>query len=110
MEKYCLLINGVVFLLIGLQLPVIINKMPQDILNKGIRYGLIISFMAIAIRIAWVYLWTYIRHFLQILRAKSSPDQHWKGLFLIGWSGMRGVVSLAAAFSIPLFIHNRCLS
>lgn len=106
-KSIAFLINGVVFLLIGLQLPVIINKMPQDILNKGIRYGLIISFMAIAIRIAWVYLWTYIRHFLQILRAKSSPDQHWKGLFLIGWSGMRGVVSLAAAFSIPLFIHNQ---
>lgn len=106
-KSIAFLINGVVFLLIGLQLPVIINKMPKEILNQGIRYGLIISGIAIAIRILWVYLWTYIRHFIQILQKKSLPDPHWKGLFLIGWSGMRGVVSLAAALSIPLFLPNQ---
>lgn len=105
-KSIAFLINGVVFLLIGLQLPVIINRVSQETLNQGIRYGLIISGMAIAIRIIWVYLWTYIRNFIQNLQKKTLPDPHWKGLFLIGWAGMRGVVSLAAALSIPLYLKQ----
>ena len=104
------LLNGIVFMLIGLQLPDIVNGLGQYSLKEGIFYGLVISIVAIIVRFLWVFPITMSMEFLRnrfdrrILRAYS---QQWKSSFIIAWSGMRGVVSLASALAVPYYLSNQ---
>lgn len=100
-------LNGIVFLLIGLQLPSITSQLGDDIsISSAIGYGLIISLALIITRILSTLgasLFTrFMSHFITV--ADTNPG--WRNPFIIGWAGMRGVVSLAAALSIPLLMNN----
>ena len=94
------LLNGFLFLLIGLQLPVVIQGLADTSLLRATLYACIISILTILVRIIWVFLTAALIHFPK----KSKPD--WKKETLIAWAGMRGVVSLAAALAIPLTLAN----
>jgi len=98
--------NTLVFILIGLELPEIIEGLGPGAINDGIKYGLLISAITIGLRYLWVYPATYIPRWLSAsIRSKeSSPG--WKGPLIISWAGMRGVVSLATALSIPLMMDD----
>lgn len=92
--------NAMVFILIGLSLPAIIRGLEESSLIQGIKYGVIISAVVIIIRFLWIYPAAFIpRWLLKSVRKEQSPG--WKGPLVIGWAGMRGVVSLATALSIP---------
>lgn len=97
-------LNGLVFLLIGLQLPSIAGQLGDISVGTAIGYGLIISLALILTRLLCTYgalLFTrFMSHFITV--ADANPT--WKEPLVLGWAGMRGVVSLAAALSIPLFI------
>jgi monovalent cation/hydrogen antiporter len=101
-ETLIFLLNGFVFILIGLQLPVIVNGLGNYSIGEAILYGVIISILIIIIRLIWVYPAAYIPRWLFKSIRNSEPKPTWQGIFLIGWSGMRGVVSLASALAIPL--------
>lgn len=105
-ETIGFLLNGFVFILIGLELPVIVEGLGGYSLQEAIQYGLLISAMVIAIRIVLVYITAFVpRWFSPRVRARErSPGL--KLPFIIGWAGMRGVVSLAAALSIPLALQS----
>lgn len=95
--------NALVFILIGLALPEIVHGLGHDRLIDGIKYGLIISGIIIVLRFIWVYPAAYIPRWLSSrVRQEASPG--WKGPLIISWAGMRGVVSLATALSIPLYM------
>ena len=98
------LLNGVVFILIGLQLPAIIRGLGEYQLHAVIGYGLVISLVAIVVRLLWVYPGAYLPRLInrRIRRRETRPPA--KQIFIIGWSGMRGVVSLAAALAIPIVL------
>ncbi|WP_028297274.1 Na+/H+ antiporter [Olivibacter sitiensis] len=100
------LLNGFVFILIGLELPVIVEGLGSYSMEEAIRYALIISAMVIVIRIVLVYLSAFIPRLLskRIREKERSPGL--KLPFIIGWAGMRGVVSLASALAIPLTLNN----
>ena len=100
------ILNGIVFILIGLELPVIINGLDESSLQQGIQYGLIISLITIAIRFIWVYPIAHIPRFLSKKIRETEPSPGWKGPLITSWAGMRGVVSLAAALSIPLTLDG----
>lgn len=100
------LLNGAVFILIGLQLPVILNNLDPGTLPKSIFYGIIISILIIIVRIIWVFPGTYLPRMLSRRIKKHEPYPSWKSVVIVAWSGMRGVVSLAAALAIPLTIHG----
>lgn len=95
-------LNGVVFLMIGLQLPIIVAGMSGESLKMGLFYALIISLVTILIRIIWVFPSTYLPRILSRRVRQSEPFPGWQGPFLVSWAGMRGVVSLASALAIPL--------
>ena len=99
-------LNGLIFLLIGLQLPSIIEQLGEISLGKAIAYGLLISLVLILARMLCTFgaaLFTrFMSHFIKV--ADANPG--WKAPMIFGWAGMRGVVSLAAALSIPLFISK----
>lgn len=105
-ETLVFLLNGLVFILIGLQLPDIINGLGNYSIGEAILYAIIISLITIIIRIIWVFPSAYLPRWLFKSIRDSEPNPGWKNIFLVGWSGMRGVVSLAAALSIPLVLAD----
>lgn len=95
------IINGFAFTLIGSQLPAILNGLENFRFNQLLIYGLVISSIVIISRIVWVFFIAHISRLLLPSINKADPRPPWQVLFLVGWSGMRGIVSLAAALSIP---------
>lgn len=100
------IINGFAFTLIGLELPLIIKNLRTDSLDTFIFYGLIISIIVILARLTWVYPMAYLPRLFFPSIARRDPMPSWKILFVVGWSGMRGIVSLAAALSIPFVMSE----
>jgi len=105
-ETLTFLLNGLVFILIGLQLPVIIKGLGNYSVGEAIFYAVVISLVTIIIRIIWVFPGAYIPRWLfKSIRVKET-NPGWKNVFLVAWSGMRGVVSLASALAIPLTLSD----
>lgn len=100
-------LNGLVFMLIGLELPVIVNQLGPVSLGEAIKYGLLISLVLIVTRLLSTFGASYFTVFISryITTADNRPGL--KGPFLLGWAGMRGVVSLAAALSIPVLLSDK---
>jgi CPA1 family monovalent cation:H+ antiporter len=100
------LLNGVVFILIGLQLPGIVRGLGEYSLAAAIVYGVVISLVAIVIRIVWVYPGAYLPRICSKKIREKEANPGWKPVFIIGWSGMRGVVSLASALAVPFSLTD----
>jgi NhaP-type Na+/H+ or K+/H+ antiporter len=103
------MLNGVVFILIGLQVPDIVKGLGQYALRDAIFYGVVISLLTIVIRIIWVFPAAYVPRMLSKHIRKREPRPGWKGVFIVGWSGMRGVVSLASALAVPTVLSNETI-
>ncbi len=99
-------LNGIVFLLIGLQLPNIIAQLGDISLGTAIGYGLAVSAILIVSRFLCTFGASLFTRFMSHFITVADPNPGFKGPIIIGWAGMRGVVSLAAALSIPLFIDG----
>lgn len=100
------ILNGVVFILIGLQLPGIVEGLEENTLMQSFKYAVVISLVTIVIRILWVFPGAYVPRMLskKIREKEIRPPPN--SVFLVAWSGMRGVVSLAAALSVPLALAD----
>jgi Na+/H+ antiporter len=102
-ESFVFVLNGLVFLLIGLDLPEITDGLRQEGVSfeAAIGYGLLITLVLVIVRILSAYgavvVTMIARNFITV--ADASPG--FRVPILLGWTGMRGVVSLAAALSIP---------
>jgi monovalent cation/hydrogen antiporter len=104
------LINAFVFMLIGLQLPVILEAVLADHAPEELlRLGLAVSAAAIVARIVWVYPAVYLPRFLSASLRARDPSPPARFVFILSWAGMRGVVSLAAAFALPPDFPSRDL-
>jgi Na+/H+ antiporter len=95
-------LNGMVFMLIGLQLPIIVAQLGDVSLKAAIWYGLVISALLIATRLLCTFGASVFTRIMSRFITVADANPGWKAPFILGWSGMRGVVSLAAALSIPL--------
>jgi Na+/H+ antiporter len=100
-EMVVFLINGFVFITIGLQLPGILRALRGESLTRLIGEAFLISAAAVLVRIAWVYPATYLPRLLSKRLRKRDPHPDWRNVAIVGWTGMRGVISLAAAFALP---------
>jgi Na+/H+ antiporter len=100
------ILNGIVFILIGLQLPSISLSIRDHTILELITYGSIVSAAVIIGRIIWVIPATYIPRWIskKIRQKEAKPSP--KLVAIVAWSGMRGVVSLAAAMALPLVISG----
>ena len=97
------LLNGFVFILIGLQLPEVMRALSGNTssIPRLIWYALLISLAVILIRILWVFPATYLPRLLFKKLCKHDPYPKWQHVTIVAWTGMRGVVSLAAALALP---------
>lgn len=106
-QSFSFLLNGIVFMLIGLDLPQIVSGLGDTSIFQALGYGVLITVILILIRIVASYgavIFTLImRNFINV--ADSEPPG-WKVPLVLGWTGMRGVVSLAAALSIPVTLAD----
>jgi CPA1 family monovalent cation:H+ antiporter len=96
------LLNGVLFLLLGLQMKRVVTSVPHDGLMNAIAVSAAIAVAIVLLRLFWVYVTIYSR-WLWKKRGEPDADPPRRGhVFLVAWTGMRGAISLAAAFAIPL--------
>lgn len=98
--------NGFIFMLIGLELPVVIKSISSEQLPQAIEYGLLISLVVIVTRILSTLGTSLFTMAASKVITTADNNPGWKGPLIIGWAGMRGVVSLASALSIPLLLQN----
>lgn len=99
-------LNGLVFILIGLELPVVVENLGEYSISEAIKYGLIISLITILVRLVYVFPISYVPVWLGNKKRMDTANPLWKGPLIVGWAGMRGVVSLASALSVPLLMRD----
>jgi monovalent cation/hydrogen antiporter len=98
------LLNGLLFALIGLQLPAILDALSGRSTEELIGYAAAITTAVIGVRFLWLVPGTYLA---ALVRRNRRPIQSpGRSGIVLGWSGMRGAVSLAAALAIPLTIES----
>lgn len=101
------LLNGLVFVLLGLQLPYVLSGLEGRSRLSLLGWGLAFSAVLVLLRMAWMFpaakaaWWVRTRIGHQTYE-KPRPNQ----IFVVGWTGMRGVVALAAADSLPLTLQD----
>jgi Na+/H+ antiporter len=101
------LLNGLVFVLIGLQLPYVLDGIHGQSRLGLLCYGFIFSAILVLLRMAWMYpgataAWWVRTHVMEQIYERPRSNQ----IFVMGWTGMRGVVALAAANSLPLTLND----
>jgi Na+/H+ antiporter len=101
------LLNGLVFVLIGLQLPYVLEGIHGQSKLGLLGYGFAFSAILVLLRMAWMYpaasaAWWVRRHVVKQMYERPKSNQ----VFVVGWTGMRGVVALAAANSLPLTLND----
>ncbi len=94
------ILNAFAFLLIGLQLPAIVETLEPHV-RDYLLYGLLVSATVIVVRFAWIFPATYLPRVLSRGLRKRDPNPTWQQIAVLSWAGMRGIVSLAIALALP---------
>jgi Na+/H+ antiporter len=98
-------LTGVVFILIGLQLPRILDTLSASrSFGELASWAVVVAVTVILVRLAWVFPSTYLPRLLSSRIREREVEPAPRNVLIVGWAGMRGVVSLAAALALPLTI------
>src|SRR5687767_2554594 len=103
------ILNGLVFTLVGLQLPSIVAGLGNIPTATLLGLGGLVSLTVIVTRFAWVFPGTYVPRLLSPALRRRDPNPPWQWVVVLGWAGMRGAVSLAAALALPHELPERPL-
>lgn len=102
-DMMAFVLSSMLFILIGLQLRHILSALDGDVLPALIAQGLVISAAVIAIRLAWVFVGNYLTWAVRRARHRATASgPRPREAAVVGWAGMRGVISLATALALPL--------
>jgi monovalent cation/hydrogen antiporter len=102
-----IILNGIVFVVIGLQLPLVLAEVSELNIRQLILYAALFSIFLILLRVFWMFSGRYIAYFISsrvFHQNEKRPDV--RQTFIIGWTGMRGAIAVAAAISLPLTIAD----
>jgi CPA1 family monovalent cation:H+ antiporter len=105
-ETHTFILNGLVFILIGLQLPTVVERLGGPGLARGIRDAAVVGLLVIALRMIWVFPATYVPRRLWRKLREKDPAPPRGAAFMIAWTGMRGIVTLAAALALPVTLAD----
>ncbi len=101
------ILNGLVFVLIGLQLPHVLAGIHDYSRGTLVLYGALFSALVIALRVIWVFPGAYIAYWTRTrLLHQKLKCPNVQGILVLGWTGMRGVIALAAAIALPQTLAN----
>jgi len=98
--------NGFVFLLLGIEIPDVMRRMSATPWQELVLYAVVVWVAVNVVRIAWVFPGANLRPLLlrKVREREGFPNP--REVFIVGWAGLRGSVTMAAALSIPLVIGN----
>lgn len=99
-------LNGLAFILVGLQLRQVLASVGHESVWNLVFIGAAVSLAVVAARFIWVFPSAYLPRFLSRRIRERDPYPGWRNVVVVGWSGMRGVVSLAAALAVPLTVSG----
>jgi CPA1 family monovalent cation:H+ antiporter len=108
-EVLVYLANAVLFILVGLQLRPILEDLGGTAVAVLVGQGVLVSAVVVAVRLGWGFSVPYLVRLVDRRRAQVMRRVGARERLLIGWSGMRGAVSLAAALALPLDFPMRNL-
>jgi NhaP-type Na+/H+ or K+/H+ antiporter len=100
------LIEGMVFLMTGLQARTSIMALGTYSLSVLAGAAAVVSVVVILARFVWIFPATYLPRWLFPAIARKDPSPPWQWPFMLGFTGVRGIVSLAAALAIPFTMDN----
>ncbi|MFC8895379.1 Na+/H+ antiporter [Streptomyces cinereoruber] len=100
------ILESAVFALIGLQLPYVVQGLGRYGVGEAAGYAVGVFVAVVLVRFVWVYPATFLPRWLSARVREREPGVDWRAPLVVGWAGMRGVVSLAIAFSIPLAVDG----
>ncbi len=101
------ILNGFVFILIGLQLPYVLEGIHEYSIGRLLVLGSTFSAVVILLRMVWVYPGALVSNLIRRrLLHQPEPFPNPRAILVLGWTGMRGVVALAAAISLPEYLEN----
>ena len=101
-NAFTFMLNGLVFVAIGLQLRTVLAAITRYSFHRLMLHAIIFTLFLIAVRLVWIYPGAFIAHVIRtrlLRQAESFPSG--RSIFIAGWMGMRGVIALAAALSLP---------
>jgi CPA1 family monovalent cation:H+ antiporter len=101
-EVLTFLLNALLFLLVGLQLPSVVDDISGHSAGELVAWGLLVSGVVIGVRLIWQFTIVYVVRALDRREIQRTRRVGWRLRLIAGWSGMRGSVSLAAALALPL--------
>ena len=102
-------LNGLIFVLIGLALPEILEGIGDMAPERVLTLALLVSAAVIGTRFVYVFLASLLPNTPRRAWAQRDPAMAWRLTFLVAWAGLRGAVSLAAALALPLDFPERSL-
>jgi CPA1 family monovalent cation:H+ antiporter len=104
-EMVTFILNGMLFMLIGLQLPQVIHALPPGMTTRVAELAVVFFLLIVLVRFVWMFGTTYLPRLLsRTFRHKHRAP--WQHTALIAWTGMRGADSLAGALAIPFVLAN----
>lgn len=95
------LLNGIIFIFIGLQLPRVVEGLGHRPWGHLLFETTVVAAVVIGVRLLWIFPSAWLPRLLFPALLARDPYPDWRHLFIIGWAGMRGVVSLATALALP---------
>jgi CPA1 family monovalent cation:H+ antiporter len=104
-ETVVFILNGVLFMLIGLQLPVVVRSLPAGSMAQAAKLAVLVLAAIVLVRFAWIFGTSYLPRLLSRTFRHETPAP-WQHTALIAWTGMRGADSLAGALAIPFALPN----
>lgn len=99
-------LNAAIFLLLGVQFRALMKDVSPGTLGSLLRAGVIIGLVAIIVRLIWVPIITVVPRALNKRLRQRDPMPPWRAVFLIAWTSMRGIVSMATALALPLAVAS----
>ena len=104
-ETVVFVLNGLLFMLIGLELPVVVRSLPPNSMAQSAKLAVLVLASIVLVRFIWMYGMSYAPRLLSRTFRHEIPAP-WQHTALIAWIGMRGADSLAGALAIPLALPN----
>ena len=106
-DSLTFVINGLTFVMIGLQLPYVLAGIHDHSLGQLMKYGALFSAIVIVLRLFWLFPGAHLAYFIRKrLLGQDYSLPTLRQIFIVGWTGMRGVVALAAALALPEYLAD----
>jgi CPA1 family monovalent cation:H+ antiporter len=100
-ELLVFLLNAFLFVLVGLQLHNVLEDLSGMSTAQLIWWGALVSGVVIGVRLLWQHTIVFVIRTLDRRASQRARRGSWRQRTLVGWAGMRGAVSLAAALALP---------